>query len=127
MVNEEGNRIVLSLGSNQNREQNMDRAVELLIHAFDSILFSERIETKPYGSLTNSSPFYNQVAIAYTPLAIDDLVFYLKSIEKKIGRTPEDKPRGLIPIDIDLIQWNETILKPEDLQREYIQTALQAI
>lgn len=120
------NRIILSLGSNQNRERNMDWAVEFLENAFDHIFFSERIETPPCGSLTGSSPFLNQIAITYTSLNIEDLTLCLKTIEKKIGRCPEDKSKGIIPIDIDLLQWNETILKPEDMQRDYIQSCLQS-
>ncbi|MDF9831028.1 2-amino-4-hydroxy-6-hydroxymethyldihydropteridine diphosphokinase [Parabacteroides sp. PF5-6] len=118
------NRIVLSFGSNSDKERNMDRAMTLLNRAFDSILFSERLETAPYGSLAGSAPFLNQLALAYTPLAAEEIVARLKTIEKEIGRRPEDKSGGLIPIDIDLLQWNDLILKPEDLKRNYIQILL---
>lgn len=44
----------------------------------------------------------------------------LKDIECCIGRKPEDKSCGRVPIDIDLLQWNDQILKAEDLTREYV-------
>lgn len=119
--------ILLSLGSNYNKEQNMDQAVDILRRTFNNIIFSKRVETQPYGRLVHSTPFLNQVAIAYTHLDMKDLNFFLKNMEREIGRIKQDEYRGLIAIDIDLIQWNDTILKPEDLQRDYIQTALQTI
>lgn len=105
----------------------MDRAVELLSQVFDTIRFSERLETEPYGSLTGSASFLNQVAIAYTSLTAEEVLICLKTMEKEIGRVPEDKSRASIPIDIDLLQWNDTLLKPEDLQRDYIQTILHTL
>lgn len=118
------NRIILSLGSNQDREQNMEKAVRLLKNSFSPVTFSEPVETEPNGSLAGCPRFLNQVAIACSPLNIEDLTTHLKQIEKEIGRRPEDKFHGSIPIDIDLLQWNDTILKPDDLKRDYIQSAL---
>lgn len=121
------NRIVLSLGSNRERERNIDRAQALLTQTFDAICFSERLETEPYGSFAGAAPFLNQVAIAYTPLAIEELQPLLKTIEKEIGRTPEDKPRASISIDIDLLLWNDCLLKPDDWGRDYIQTLVRGL
>lgn len=120
----EDNRIILSLGSNKDRERNMDLATELLQDIFPDIRFSERIETEPYGSLTGSALFLNQVAIADTPLTAEEIIRQFKEIEKQIGRQPEDKSLGAISIDIDLLVWNDIILKPDDWQREYIQSLL---
>ena len=47
-----------------------------------------------------------------------------KQIEQQSGRTPESKNNGIIPLDIDLLQWNDTILKPEDFRRPYVQSGL---
>lgn len=41
-----------------------------------------------------------------------------------MGRKQGDKAKGNIPIDIDLLQWNDQTLKPQDLQRPYVQSAL---
>lgn len=119
-----GNRIILSFGSNRNREQNMKLATELLCNTFADIRFSERIETEPYGNLTGAKPFLNQVAIAHTPLSSEEIICRLKEMEREIGRYPEDKSLGIIPIDIDLLKWNDTIIKAHDLHLEYIKSLL---
>ena len=41
-----------------------------------------------------------------------------------MGRLPSHKEEGIIIIDIDLMQWNNEILKPEDFERHYIQPLL---
>ena len=58
---------------------------------------------------------------------MEEVKAILKKIEKILGRTQEDKKRGIIAIDIDLLQWNHQVLKPDDLQREYIQKGIEAI
>ena len=40
---------------------------------------------------------------------------------------PDDKNFGIVPIDIDLLQWNELILKPDDLRRYYIIEGIRAL
>ena len=67
------------------------------------------------------------MAIAYTRFSLEEVKAILKKIEKILGRTQEDKKRGIIAIDIDLLQWNHQVLKPDDLQREYIQKGIEAI
>lgn len=117
------NQVVLSLGSNRDKENNIELADRLLREYFVSIHFSEAVYTEPVGML-HSSLFLNQVAMAYSPEGPDEIIKTLKQIERKIGRLPEDKAKELIPIDIDLLQWNNEVLKPIDMQRPYIQSAL---
>jgi len=64
------------------------------------------------------------VAIAYTTLSHSEITPLLKAIEKAAGRSKELKAVGIIPIDIDLIQWNDLVLKPEDLTRSYVRKGL---
>lgn len=117
------NKVIISLGSNQDKEKNIAMAGRLLGSHFDSIHFSEAVYTQPFH-MENPALFLNQVAIAFTAENPDQIVDALKQMERQLGRTPEDKSKGNIPIDIDLLQWNDKILKPSDFQRPYIQSAL---
>lgn len=117
------NEVIVCLGSNQDKEKNIELAGRLLGDYFVSIHFSDAVYTEPVG-LNNSSPFLNQVAIAYTPEEPDSIIRTFKHIEELLGRVPEDKKRGRVPIDIDLLQWNDSVLKPEDLQRSYVRSSL---
>lgn len=113
------NKIILSLGSNYDQEKNMTYAEHILRNKFVSIAFSHSVYTEPIG-LTGSALFLNQVAVAYTSEQPDEIKHLLKSIEYSLQRKPGDKIIGIVPIDIDLLQWNDLILKPEDYKRDYI-------
>lgn len=120
------NKIILSLGSNQDQEKNMAEAVRILRNQFVSIAFSNSVYTEPIG-LTGSAPFLNRVAVAYTSEQPDEIKHLLKRIKYKLQRMPDDKNFGIVPIDIDLLQWNELILKPDDLRRYYIIEGIRAL
>lgn len=120
------NKVILCLGSNRDKERNIELADQLLRDHFISIYFSEVLYTEPIN-MRDASLFLNQVAIAFTSEEPNQIIDAFKHIEKKLGRTPEDKQKENILIDIDLLQWNDCILKPLDLQRAYVQSALRAL
>jgi 2-amino-4-hydroxy-6-hydroxymethyldihydropteridine diphosphokinase len=74
--------------------------------------------------MNNPALFLNRVAVAFTSEEPDRLVAAFKQTERTLGRTTNGKSEGIIPIDIDLLQWNDLILKPEDLQREYVKAGI---
>ena len=43
----------------------------------------------------------------------------LKAIEQSAGRRPEDKKEEKVSLDIDLLSYDDRILRPEDLKRVY--------
>lgn len=120
------NRVILCLGSNLDKEKNMERAAERLRALFVSIRFAEPIYTDAFDCPVPTS-FLNQVAIAFSPLAAGEIKERLKEIERSLGRKPEDKGLGRVPIDIDLLCWNEEVLKPDDLRRDYIQSGIRSL
>lgn len=120
------NKVIVCLGSNRDKERNIELADQLLRDHFISIYFSEAVYTEPMN-MRDPSLFLNQVAIAFTSEEPDQIIDAFKQIEKKLGRTPEDKQKENILIDIDLLQWNDCILKPLDLQRSYVQSALRSL
>lgn len=120
------NKVILCLGSNRDKEKNIELADQLLRDHFASIHFSEAVYTEPVN-MQNPSAFLNQVAIAFTLDCPEKIIDAFKQIERLLGRTPDDKLKESIPIDIDLLQWNDCLLKPLDLQRSYVQSALRTL
>lgn len=113
------NKALISIGTNVNRETNLALCHELLNDAFSEIVYSNTSITTPYGN-TYKDDFLNQLAFVYTSEAKEEVHKQLKSIEKKIGRNTTDKVNGKVKIDIDLVIWNEEVLKPDDMERSYI-------
>lgn len=114
------NQAILCLGSNSDCEANINSADDLLRRYFRSIRFSESVYTEPVG-LAGSGPFLNQVALVCTDVSLEEVRLALKTMERQLGRRPESKEMGQIPIDIDLLLWNGEILKPADWEKDYVQ------
>lgn len=114
---------LLSLGSNDNREYNMFLCCRLLSEIYPEIIYSDTSITKPYGKRYKND-FINRLAIIYTKENKNNLIANFKLLEKKMGRTLDDKQKGIIAIDIDLVIWNKEIIKLEDMKRDYIKDLL---
>ena len=71
------------------------------------------------------SPFSNQLAQFETMLSPEEVRAVLKQIEKDNGRMPEDKQQGIVKLDIDLLMYGNTILKPDDMNKKFIQQEIQ--
>lgn len=114
---------LVSIGSNENREQNMLLSCRLLTELFPDIIFSDTCVTIPYG-LNYKNDFLNRLAIINTEAEQLEVNETLKLLEKEIGRSSTDKQKGLVKIDLDLVKWNDEILKPKDMERSYIKDLL---
>lgn len=95
------------LGSNFNTEQNINLAKEKISEYYEIVSVSSRIITLPFGKQYKSD-FQNEAVKLLSDETAEDTKATLKQIETELGRTPESKKQGIIPIDIDLIFWNET-------------------
>lgn len=120
------NTAVISIGSNEDSEKNVEYCKQLLDSIFTTIHYSDTSITKPYGTQYRHD-FLNQLALTETEMDLSEVVKTLKLLEKKMGREVEDKNKGLVKIDIDLIKWNDTIVKEEDWQRNYVTDLLPSL
>ena len=120
------NEVLISIGSNENKDRNLAICHQLLDANFNSITYSDIQVTNPYGS-NYKNDFINQLAIINTNIDRVTLIEILKSIERKLGRKSEDKKDGIVKIDIDVIIWNNEIIKPEDITRSYIKDLLPSL
>ena len=71
--------------------------------------------------------FSNQVAMFFSDAEEERVRKELKAIEQSAGRRPEDKKEEKVSLDIDLLSYDDRILRPEDLKREYIVKGLEEL
>lgn len=121
------NTVFIGIGSNREPEKNVEKAREMLAAYFPGIRFSDAVYTEPAGCCRNPALFLNQVAVAETDIPQETCTEILKRMEREIGRMPEDKALERIKIDLDLLQWNASVLKPGDLKRPDIARAMRAL
>lgn len=117
---------ILCLGSNFDRTDRMAHARQELKEHFPNIRFSTEMETEAIGSRF-LSPFSNQVASFETTLSSEEVRAILKQIERDLGRLPEEKSQGVIRIDIDLLMYDDCVLKPADLERDFVKEGLKSL
>ena len=106
---------IISTGSNSYAKYHLQYAQLLLKKHFHLLNESSVLVTKPHGKQYKKK-FHNQAIKLQTKLNKEETIQIFKEIEKEMGRTFYSKIEGKIPIDIDLIIWNNEIVHP-DYQR----------
>ena len=57
-------------------------------------------------------------------MPLEEVLVALKDIEAQMGSVPEERKKGIVKIDIDLLQFDNTKRKADDWGRDYIQLLL---
>ena len=109
-------KVFLGLGSNiADRKKNINTAVDFINqnNKIRIVKFSHIYESPPWG-YKNQENFYNQVIEIETELEPYELLIFVKSIEKKMGRQTDIKwgPRN---IDIDILIFWDIIIRGDFL------------
>ncbi len=113
----------ICLGSNYDAPYYFKKAYQFLITYFPQIRFSSLETTVPIDYF-NPSPFNNQMALFETDKSAIEIETILKQIEKNCGRIKSDKDNGIVRIDIDLIIYDNKVLRINEISRDYIQSGI---
>jgi len=109
----------LDIGSNIDREANIQSCVDQLRADFKGIVFSKAYESEAFGF--EGDPFINLSARIETELGFDELNAYLKSLESKHARKRDIKKFIARTLDVDILLYGDLILQPKkDLPRKEI-------
>ena len=105
--------VYFGLGSNMGtREENLDRALELLSQRMRLGKVSSIYDTDPMGNV-NQPRFLNMVCQAFTRLSPEGLLALAKGIESKMGRHGKSgDPR---PIDVDILLHGDKVMETPEL------------
>jgi len=98
--------ILISVGSNIEKEQNTRSGLNALQAVFGELTISTIYESEPVGF--EGTNFYNLVVKAHTNEAIDRVCQILKQIEDEHGRI-RDKKFGSRTLDLDLLTFDDTV------------------
>lgn len=109
---------VLSFGSNcGDRGENVHKALDWLIRNFSESRVSEIYETPEIHGIGN--PYMNAVGICKVDCSLPELIALTKEYENENGRDSACRQRGDVPIDIDIVLWNEEIVRPLDYSSSF--------
>lgn len=109
--------IYISIGSNVEREKNIQHAIALLTAKFSNIKCSDVYESEAVGFAGDA--FYNLVVKTSTKQSLETVLEILKKIEIECGRGGEnnrsEKKFAPRPIDLDLLLFGNKILHNENI------------
>ena len=135
----ETHKVLLCLASNSQQKQNMEAARSLLSGLLADLHYTTEHWTEPvtsHGDRHAVRPsqqatsqracphvlYLNQLATGVTDMEAADLNLRLKEIEQQLGRK-HDKS-GIVTIDIDLLQHDDTRYHLRDWERDYVKDLL---
>ena len=112
------NTAVICIGSNTaDREARVKQAI-----AAFATLGSIMRQSSIYDNAADNGidpPYLNTVILLATVLSHAELCAKCCHIEAAAGRTPESKARGAVPLDADVVIFNNAVMRPRDNARPY--------
>ncbi|MGN0067048.1 MAG: 2-amino-4-hydroxy-6-hydroxymethyldihydropteridine diphosphokinase [Bacteroides sp.] len=115
---------LICIGSNTEPASHLAFARRELQRRFPDVWFSPEEVTAPIGMRRNQASFINQLARLSSDAQPKEIEQQLKEIEHLAGRTPEEKALEVVRLDLDLLMADEEVLRPKDLQRDFVQQLL---
>lgn len=115
--------LVLSIGSNIDRDKHIRYAISQLKEAFGTLKVSPVYETKAAGF--DGPDFYNLVAVVQTDMDLKLIIKRLQAIEVSAGRIRGKKSCESRNLDIDVLLFGEADLRAQgyNIPRDEIQYA----
>ena len=118
---------LLSLGANTpDKRQRLADAMTTIAQIAHIEAETPIYETPAEGSVA-TLPYANALLLIETSAEYEELRATFKEWERNAGRTPESKAQGVIPLDIDIVVWNEQIIKERDMEFEYMKLGMKLL
>lgn len=118
--------VILSVGSNSGDRRSQ---VESGIGWLKDLLLNARVSSIYSTGDCHGGPrdYYNAVVKGMTPIDINSFELLCKEYELCHGRTPEARRVGDVPIDIDIVVYDNEIIRPNDFRRDFFQIGYRQI
>ena len=115
-----GHRVILSLATNRFQAKNLCRARKYLEEVLADIQYTTELWTEPVGNCSRNDAYMNQLAQGTTALDEQQLNEWLKLTELSFGRTEQKRRLGIVPIDLDILEYDGVRRHLRDWERQYV-------
>lgn len=120
--------IILSLGTNVSDGIDTLCKAEQTLRSWIKLDSCSRMLKNPaIGMKEGTNDFYNMLIKTKTTLPLQDIMLLVKKLESMMGNTTQLRSMGIIRMDMDIIIWDDEIIKPNDTEREYYKTLIKEI
>lgn len=120
-------RVLIGLGANTpEKHTTLQRTIQAIDEIWHIVAQTPIYDTPAEGSVA-SAPYANALVVAIIDLEYETLRRQFKQWELDAGRTPEHKKSGIVPLDIDIVMWNDAVLKERDMQMNFMKKGLELL
>lgn len=121
------NQILISLGSNMPCGiENIESAIRKIRAKAIFARFSSIYDTDPIGKHKHAR-YQNCVGQIHSAEPFENWHSFFKLLEVETGRNELLRAQGDVPLDIDIVIWNEDVIRPRDLMADYLKKGLEEI
>lgn len=121
------NKVIVAIGSNYDSKPRIETAKKSLQRLIHNAGFTSEKETAPIGVSMPCAYYTNLLAYGYTDISIDSLREHLKAIEKACGDKREERRKGMVAMDLDILLYGNNRHHEADWQRDYIKEMIHSI
>lgn len=118
------NHALISLAANDEKKETTIAHTFKQIEEYCVILNQTPVYRSEAAGAAQQPSYANALLQIETDKEYEELRNCFKKLERNAGRTPASKESGIIPLDIDIISWNETLLKNRDMEYDYMKRGL---
>lgn len=119
-------RYIICLGSNFQASEHLAAARKMIAALAGNVVWGDTLTTAAEPARDNVT-YQNCAALLTTKKEIEEVKALFKDMERQAGRTPESKQLGIIPLDIDILTYDNQVIKAEDLRKKYVQLILRSL
>lgn len=120
--------LILSLGSNSTDGAEKLGKAEQTLKSWIRLEACSRILKNPAIDMGNEAEdFHNMLIRTKTTLDLNEMQTLAKTLEQIMGNSQEMRERGIVNMDMDIICWDDVLLKPKDVEREYYKVLIKEL
>lgn len=116
---------VICLGANTPDADKQIHAARVSVSALCDIISISGIYPTAPEYAGESTPYLNEVIVLKTRLTLSAFQQFYKEYEKVVRA--QNKHEGLVNIDIDVVIWDNNILRPRDYNASYFREGIRRI
>ena len=117
-------RVIISLAANRFQVKNLSRARRCLEEILPDLHYTAEHWTEPVGNGSRHDAYLNQLASGITGLDEEQLSARLKEVERSFGRNEAKRRLGIVPIDLDILEFDGERRHLKDWERPYVKELL---
>lgn len=111
--------VIISIGTNYDEGRHQQRIADMLMACFSCVALTPVLRNPAIGMPEATPDFHNQLALVHTTQSQLEVNAILKALESLAGNTRELRKKGIIVADIDIITYDNIVIKEEDTKRNY--------